>query len=371
MLKSLSIDNFRGIKHLEIGNFSRVNIFVGGNGSGKTTVLEALAVLASPGDPHMLSKLAMWRDMGPMNSQIDYPLRSFFFELNAGREITLSAVTDAGTQRLAVTGLQVNISQPNGAESSLAMSGVISQGVNGPVSSSGRIEESSGADVSNLAGVSYQFVDEIGETATATASLIPMGLQGMVRTVRRGLGVFYIQGRRANSVAETAEAITRITESGDEEEFLRIIRAIEPRCRSVQVGLLGGQPILFADVGKMKRLSISLLGDGFCRACLIATGLVAAAPKITIVDDIDAGLHHTVMENFWRAILRICHRRDMQLFCSSHSDEMLRAAVTALTESPDDLKLFRIDKSQDGHVSAENYDFIHAQTASNNGIEVR
>ncbi len=371
MLKSLTIDNFRGIKHLDIGTFGRVNIFVGANGSGKTTVLEALAIMASPGDPHMLSRLAMWREMGPMNNQIDYPLRSFFPDLNAGREISLNAHTDAGTQRLAVTGLQSTISHSKQLEVSPAASGNGPQAANGPVSGSGRSEEPLWADGIKLVGVNYKFTDEYGQASTGTASLIPMGLQGVVRSVPRALGVFYIQGRRANSTSETAEALTRITESGEEEEFLHIIQAIEPRCRSIQVGLLGGQPILLADVGSTKRLSISLLGDGFCRACLIATGLVADGPKITIVDDIDAGLHHTVMEKFWRAIPSICRHREIQLFCSTHNEEMLHAAVAALGESPEALKLFRIDRSQDGQVSCEDYDFVHIQTACAHGIEVR
>ena len=371
MLKSITIDNFRGIKHLGIENFGRINIFVGANGSGKTTVLEALAIMASPGDPHMLSRLAMWREMGPMNIQVDYPLRSFFFDLNAGRDISLSARTEIGTQRLAISGLQPTISQSIESGINQPAGGVGPQDATGLFSGSGRTEEPRLVDGTKLTGIKYQFIDEYEQSATCVASLIPMGLQGTVIPVHRALGAFYIQGRRANSITETAEALTRITEAGEQEDFLQIIRAIEPKCSSIQVGLLGGQPILLADVGRPKRLSISLLGDGFCRACLIATGLVTDGPKITIVDDIDAGLHHTVMENFWRAISRILQERDIQIFCSTHNEEMLAAAVTALGELPQTLKLFRIDRSRDGQTGSERYDFAHAQAASVNGIEVR
>lgn len=33
--KNIRIDNFRGIGHLEIDDFSRVNVLLGQNGSGK------------------------------------------------------------------------------------------------------------------------------------------------------------------------------------------------------------------------------------------------------------------------------------------------------------------------------------------------
>ena len=42
--KSIEIKNFRGIDHLKVDDFSRVNVFLGQNNSGKSTVLEAIAL---------------------------------------------------------------------------------------------------------------------------------------------------------------------------------------------------------------------------------------------------------------------------------------------------------------------------------------
>ena len=44
--KNIEIKNFRGIDHLTIDDFSRVNVFLGQNSSGKTSVLEAILMLA-------------------------------------------------------------------------------------------------------------------------------------------------------------------------------------------------------------------------------------------------------------------------------------------------------------------------------------
>ena len=40
--KNIEIKNFRGIDHLMIDDFSRVNILLGQNSSGKSSVLECL-----------------------------------------------------------------------------------------------------------------------------------------------------------------------------------------------------------------------------------------------------------------------------------------------------------------------------------------
>ena len=41
MLKRIYIDNFRGLVNFEM-NFDSINLFLGGNGAGKSTVFEVL-----------------------------------------------------------------------------------------------------------------------------------------------------------------------------------------------------------------------------------------------------------------------------------------------------------------------------------------
>ena len=49
--KNIEIKNFRGIDHLKIDVFSRVNVFFGQNGSGKTSILEAILMSAGMSNP--------------------------------------------------------------------------------------------------------------------------------------------------------------------------------------------------------------------------------------------------------------------------------------------------------------------------------
>ena len=49
--KNIKIDNFRGIKHLEIDDFSRVNVFLGQNSSGKSSILECLMLTVGMSNP--------------------------------------------------------------------------------------------------------------------------------------------------------------------------------------------------------------------------------------------------------------------------------------------------------------------------------
>ena len=66
MKKNLTLDyfyvhNFRGLNHLKLEDFSNVNIFVGANNSGKTSILEALKIFSAPDDIGQVVRLALQR----------------------------------------------------------------------------------------------------------------------------------------------------------------------------------------------------------------------------------------------------------------------------------------------------------------------
>ena len=64
-ISDLKIDRFRGIKNLELSNLGSFNLLVGDNNSGKTSVLEAIQILASPFDPSTYVKVGRIRNFFP------------------------------------------------------------------------------------------------------------------------------------------------------------------------------------------------------------------------------------------------------------------------------------------------------------------
>src|SRR5262245_30873977 len=62
ILNSLEIDNFRGFKHLQIERLRRVNLIVGKNNIGKSSLLEALQLYTHNGNPALIWKILQSRD---------------------------------------------------------------------------------------------------------------------------------------------------------------------------------------------------------------------------------------------------------------------------------------------------------------------
>ena len=69
MLTNLRINNFRGLKGLEINPLGRVNLLAGKNGAGKTSVLEALWIFSAPDMPDLTVRAAGLRGIYPTSAE--------------------------------------------------------------------------------------------------------------------------------------------------------------------------------------------------------------------------------------------------------------------------------------------------------------
>jgi len=77
--KTIKIENFRGIKSLEINDLARVNLFVGRNNCGKTSVLEAAFLLTGISNPGLMIQIGNWRGVA-LNDSSD--IQNYFYARN-------------------------------------------------------------------------------------------------------------------------------------------------------------------------------------------------------------------------------------------------------------------------------------------------
>jgi len=77
LVDRIEVNDFRLYKNLRVERFGRVNLIVGKNGAGKTSLLEALRILATVGAPHVLWEIVSSRDEQGQSFQLahDRPLQ--------------------------------------------------------------------------------------------------------------------------------------------------------------------------------------------------------------------------------------------------------------------------------------------------------
>ena len=89
MFNKLKIENFRGIKNLEIKDLNKINIFVGENGIGKTTILDALYVSINPNNALLSFKTNLFRRIDDATNNPNF-WQTFFYNFSEENRIKLS-----------------------------------------------------------------------------------------------------------------------------------------------------------------------------------------------------------------------------------------------------------------------------------------
>ncbi len=358
MLTQLRIKTFRGISGATLADLSRFNVIIGCNGSGKTSILEAVALASNPLNPGWLSTFGKWRELPGVNAENTDALVSAFPTLDIQKPIELEyEVADKPevyTLRMsAITG------------------GIVFQGDSDPSSDS----TSSSAPDSNpqLTGIISELLADGKGLHKAELTLVPQGFQTAVKGVKKNnfLGAFFIHARRATSLGETSRALTELYSRKQQNEFIRAMRSIEPRLENLIPGTRQNSPTVLADVGLPTLMPINLLGDGFCRISLMVTGAVLGTSKLLVIDEIDSGLHHTVMADFWRSLMDLTSLYGVQVFCTTHNEEMLRSTLEAFADQPEAIRIYRMDRSSDGKTGVQPYSYDLFNNADSAGLDVR
>ena len=102
----------------------------------------------------------------------------------------------------------------------------------------------------------------------------------------------------------------------------------------------------------------------------IIVELITSRNGVLLVDEIDSGLHYTVMPKLWEVLGALVKKHDVQIFATTHNDEILRSALESFRNRPGVLGLFRIDKRGDRHVMV-GYDDEAMEAVRETHFEVR
>ena len=123
------------------------------------------------------------------------------------------------------------------------------------------------------------------------------------------------------------------------------MQEVEPRLQSIETLQTGNEPLIYADLGLSEKIPVTQIGQGFNRLLDTYSEIVAAEAKVLLVDEIENGLHHSVLPTIWRGLFHAAEEVGVQIFATTHSWECVLAADEAAGEDPKhDLNLIRLDR---------------------------
>jgi len=302
MITKITLENFRGFRTLELDGLQRVNLIVGANNSGKTSLLEALVLLCGKARINGLHSLLR-------AAQGNAEHRYYRWLLRDGTKTGEGHVgcVAGGTDRVVLL-------------------------TGGP-----------------------QTVD-VRRAKNKEFEPIHGGQRIFIWTPRNqpGMECRVVPIEHADPVKMVALVGRAQRRAGGEEVLQRLLAAVDARIRKIRVdpGEDGNQVIV--DIGLSELIPISQAGQGVYRLVTILADLIGEKPDLVLIDEIENGLHHSVHKQVWAGLAETAASLNAQIFATTHSAECLEAAHAAFSERSEyDLRviqLFRLESGIQGRV---------------------
>jgi AAA domain, putative AbiEii toxin, Type IV TA system len=348
-LESLEIHRFRAFDHLIIERLGRVNLIVGKNNVGKSSLLEALWLYANQGHPIIVWKILEARDEGRG------PERSPQLRLPTGED----------------------------------------QGVEDYVSSAKRLFH-------RVTDIDQQYTAQIGPSGVENRTLsISLGTESLdfletaptLKThidqqnnyYKLEVGYYRLQdGNGERCVMVVANGLDTVTLekfwdsialTSLEDDVLNALRLIAPNVE--RVNMLTGRkrrnartPVVKI-AGMNEPVPLKSLGDGMNRMFGISLALVSARNGMLLIDELENGLHYSVQPNVWRLVFEVARRLNVQVFATTHSWDCIAAFQQASQEyEQDEGILIRLIEKK-GKIVADSFNENELEIAAREEIEVR
>lgn len=352
MFTELRIRNYRLFKDLAIKGLRRINLFVGRNNSGKSAAVEAVALATVPYVPFQLN---LERGMKAPTTEYAFEsyLRSFFRDLDADRKIEVTAKhSDFGIRTCRAIIIQSPITSVLADRPTPELIGKLPSQIVFAV----RMEEEHGRYLQYQTSLEDKGLS-LAESKVSTPPPYPLSLEYVPANLNLGEPVF--------------DRLSELRREKRTELILDVLRHIEPRLVDVpEVQTVDGVPNLFCDIGIGKLMPLGLMGQGLARVLRLVLMMESASQgDITVIDEIENGIHHESLFNVWQAVGEAARRRDKQVFATTHSYECLRCANDAIDSN--DLAIHRLEVDGDRTTRCVTLGPEAVEGAISNGFEIR
>ena len=175
-----------------------------------------------------------------------------------------------------------------------------------------------------------------------------------------------------------SEMWDKVVIEGKEKDVVGAMKILESKLNSIvflagdgyfryeaQGGILAGFE------GEQGRLPLGSFGEGMRRLLALSLALAKTQNGILLVDEIDAGLHYSVMGDMWLLVAQTAKRHNIQVFATTHSFDCVRGLDWLCRSHPDLGEEVSIQKIEPELSMAVALDAAQIKISVEQDIEVR
>jgi AAA15 family ATPase/GTPase len=386
MLKSIKIENFRGFKSFELQQLGRINLLVGENNSGKTSILEAVQLLCSRTNLEPLAEIMInrgeyfWSDNLREERELDICHLFYDHQFDINSQFSISGINDDVKEEF-----YVNIgSRKLHIDADLDELEELDEEKKREL-----IEELS----SNLKSVNFRVVWNREDEAKEIVNMPLLDNNCLsLRFVNRSsrdkknqlFRTVFVNSSSLNTT-NMKELFEEVVLTPEEELATEALKIIDPKIERIapanvqkasQMTRLRsaadshtGFFVRLSD--KKQRVPIGSMGDGIWRILGLALAIVSAKNGYLFVDEIDTGLHFTTMSGMWKMIWDTAKRLNIQVFATTHSNDCWKSLAEIAEQenvTDDGIMIHRIEKGKETSIVFDESEIV---IAVEENIEVR
>ncbi|MDB9456755.1 AAA family ATPase [Dolichospermum circinale] len=355
-LETVTIHQFRGLRDLELKDLGRINLLVGINNSGKTSVLEALSVYCHPLD------IKVWLSTANQREQ----------DIGVYRIRLLDAIKWLFTHNYA------SIVEPDKPIILISSTGLFS--VKKLIASYEEMEQISLSEESNITNISNEEEIENEDTPRVKKGIklkievfaddgYQLSLFGEPPAFITDFLLwederFYrLSGKREPSLKTSVvtpsshrsevgqfRLLSEATFQNFKADVIKLLKQIDNNISDIEI-LLPPESIssrfnIYIQHEKLGLAPVSTFGDGIRRLLHIALKLASVKGGILLIDELESTIHTEALQNSFQWLVKWCTEMDVQLFATTHSLEAVDALLE-VTESDSDLVLYRLEPKEE------------------------
>lgn len=352
LLRDLHIEAYRGLSDLRLEGLGRVNVLFGQNNSGKSSVLEAAALLARPFDNAQWTRVILSRD-ALMSSPSPTSLWEMFPNPQpllfdglpplSGQIHIKGELTD-GPRELRAAGYA--------RESTVRTSG-------GAL----RIQVMAHLQVSTPSGDQGYELDY---------DLLLLGAFGpSVPALQRDRAVLLSPVSRLSMTGNVGFVSTAI-EQGKKADLIAMLRLFDADIETLDLVHRAEEARILIQHKTRGMQSLLNFGAGMQTALSMAAAVSKARGGLLLVDEIETGIHHSMLVEVCSHLFAMAAASDVQVLCTTHSLETIDALTEAAirSKSPDDLCGYRIERGEGNH-AVRRYQGAKLSRLREGGVDLR
>jgi len=357
------------MKNVSLEGLGRINLLVGENNTGKTSVLESLMMFCAPGVARNWLRVLNARDVGLSDDNIGEVV-SWLFPV-IGR--------DSATEReeILLAGITAGRSESLRLKYQLETE-VIDQPVGRQRSYSDLPE-----DEQRIRKLARVFAEWFSDADGAKTGDLMFGTAGRRVGPRftpiisdsikhiRAAPVEFVKPHAHRSGRMALGALTNAVLAEQKEMLIGVLQIFDQEITGVEMVEGPFEPTLVINHRKLGPMPLHAFGDGVRKAIAVTGLAMRARDGLLLIDEAETALHAHAQDKFFLGLHKLCDELNVQIFMTTHSLDAVDAVLRASKNKQAEVIAFHLS-NEDGVRSVKRYaeDFLE-RIRFQRGIDIR